>query len=121
MKGKNLLPSIELDLGLKTKILDIIGSINFEISLNLDNNEKLLFYINDKIETEFTTSGEYNKTVSLSVETYYFKWKYVRTNSSNSENAVSIKSITIQGVDNGLRIFCSACPEVSFLFIYRGQ
>ena len=71
MKGKNLLPSIELDLGLKTKIVDIIGSINFEISLNLDNNEKLLFYINDKIETEFTTSGEYNKTVSLSVETYH--------------------------------------------------
>ena len=97
---------------MKSNIVEIAGSINFQFILNFNQNEKFLFYMNDTLENEYSLSGEYNKTVILQKKVYYFKWKYIRNNSSNKENGVYIKSIMIKGDENGLGQFCTSCTDV---------
>lgn len=46
---------------------------------------------------------------------YEVIWSYIRSNSSNTENAIEINLITIEGSDLGGGINCVECPKVKKL------
>ena len=111
-----LFPNVELVLGLKTKILDLVGSISFEFSLNfMDQQQRFSFYVNDSLVWQFNQTGVYNKTLSLNRNIFKFKWSYLRNNSLDKENSVIINRIVVRGSVIGFGVFCSSCPEVNRL------